>query len=109
MKVTSSPYLIDWDRFKDLPSEADRSLDVVALERRLALCRANPFRWLRGCFRCPIDATDDQKFKIMEAAVKVFVAAMMQQGWELRSKVQIKESAYPATEASDNPESVKVL
>ena len=43
------------------------------------------------------------------AAVKDFVAAMMQQGWELRSKVQIKESAYPATGASDNPESVRVL
>ncbi len=109
MKANSSPYSIDWQKFKDLPSKRDTGLNFDALGKRLDGCRKTPYRWLRGGFRCPSDATAGQKFKIMEAAVKVFVAAMMKQGWELRSKVEIKESAYPATELSDKPQNVKLM
>lgn len=109
MKAISSLYNIDWSRFEDLPDEAPSGVDVAALQQRLNKGHNTPLRWKSGCFRCPVDATDGQRWQIMEQAVKVFITLMAKEGWELRSKVTILDSAYPALELSDKTQETKPM
>lgn len=101
MKVTSSPYSIDWSDFRPSPPPKP-GVDVAALQKRLDPWRDNPLRYLRGTFRCPREATSAQRTEIMADAVKVFVLAMAKQGWEQHSRIQILDSPY---EAHAGPES----
>lgn len=110
MKVNSSPYSIDWNQYESLPKgQGFAGLDVASLQQRLNKGRGTPLRWRRAGFRCPVDATDGQRWRIMEQAVKTFIAVMAKDGWELRSKITVLDSAYPALELSDKPEDTKEI
>ncbi len=85
-----------WDGFSELKKQdLDYLLDTTALNKKMAMRNKNPYRWKTGSFRVPKGANKEQKVKAAKLACEKFVQAMEQQGWELKSKLQVY-GPYPA-------------
>lgn len=102
MKPPSGLPLIDWSKFKDLPSTRGSLLDVPALRSRLALGLDNPVRRKTAIFRCATDCPVGIYQRIRDGAIKRFVEMMDKDGWDLAGRIQVRESRFAATEPDKN-------
>ncbi len=91
---------IDWGKLDVLPDKCEVSLDLDAINARLAPWRDIPIRWRRGIFRAPSDASPLHYQKIRNAAVKAFIREMDKQGWDLHGRIQVAPSRFQATTES---------
>jgi hypothetical protein len=81
---------------KDLPTEVDMSTGFAQMKRRLAAGRNNPLRWKHGSFRVPVGASPAHYETIRNVAIKRFVGQMDRDGWELRTRIKVEKSRFPA-------------
>ena len=90
--------VVDWDNFKQLNTDQSvPGLDIAAINARLAPARKHPFRYLRGTFRVPDDASIEVIRIVAGDKIKAFISAKEKQGWTLVSRPEVHASRFERT------------
>ena len=90
--------VVDWEQFKALSTAQQvPKLDVAAINARLAPGHNNPYRYLRGTFRVPEDASVAVIRKVAGQKIKQFIKDKENQGWKLAGRPEVYPSRFGRT------------